>query len=96
MHSGNKSRTKSEREKGTGEILEAVTTGYFPTLKSDTKWDKYLKKKKAKTNRKTTCRRILFKLQKRQRKNLGRSQRGKISHREAKMRNAPDPFSKTM
>ena len=45
MHSGNKSRTKSEREKGTGEILEAVTTGYFPTLKSDTKWDKYLKRK---------------------------------------------------
>lgn len=52
MHSGNKSRTKSEREKGTGEILEAVTTGYFPTLKSDTKWDKYLKKKKQKQTEK--------------------------------------------
>lgn len=41
MHNGNKRRTKSEREKGKGEILEAVTTGYFPKLKSDTKWDKY-------------------------------------------------------
>lgn len=41
MHNGNKRRTKSEREKGTGEILEAVTTGYFPTLKSDTNWDKH-------------------------------------------------------
>ena len=70
MHNGNKGRTKSEREKGTGKILEAVTTGYFPTLKSDTKWDKYFKIKKAKTNRKTTCRRILFKLHKRQRKIL--------------------------
>ena len=97
MHNGNKRRTKSEREKGKGEILEAVTTGYFPKLKSDTKWDKYKKKKRKQKHTEKTNVGILYPSCKKDKEKILEEARGeKSSHREAKIRIAPDPFSETM
>ena len=83
------------REKGTGEILEAVTTGYFHKLNSDTKWDKYFFKKQKQTEKPNVG--ILYSSCKKDKeKILEEARREKSSHREAKIRTAPDPFSETM